>query len=142
MSRRWLLSLLCLFVTLLLFVQLTGARGVLRVNEGATRIQFHGQQAEVSLPVENSSSEVFKATAHIEILDTRNQVSSSIERSEIIGRGRQTLTLSLPLDLSKLSQAERSRPVSRSTNNDDPIFTTMRRKSSGVRVIRAGVPSL
>ena len=33
MSHRWLLSLLCLAVLFLSLVQLTGARGELRVNE-------------------------------------------------------------------------------------------------------------
>lgn len=108
MSRRWLLSLLCLAVPLLLFVQLTRARGVVRVNEAKTRVLLQKEPAEVRLAIENLSDENLNVGVQVEVLDPRNHVLASNKRDEAIARGSQTLALSVPLYVSKLAPKDRS----------------------------------
>lgn len=108
MSRRWLLSLLCLSVSLLLLVQLTRARGELRVNEAKTRILLQKEPAEVLLAVENLSGEIQNTRVHVEILDPRNRIASDVTQTQAIERGNQTLALSLPIYVSKLKEKDRS----------------------------------
>jgi hypothetical protein len=108
MSRRWLLSLLCLSVSLLLLVQLTRARGELRVSEAKTRILLQKEPAEVLLAVENLSDEIQNTRVEVELLDPRNQVASNVTQVQAIERGNQTLTLSLPIYVSKLKEKDRS----------------------------------
>jgi A-macroglobulin TED domain/Alpha-2-macroglobulin family/Carboxypeptidase regulatory-like domain/MG2 domain/A-macroglobulin receptor binding domain/Macroglobulin domain MG3/Alpha-2-macroglobulin bait region domain len=108
MSRRWLLFLLCLFVPLLLFVQLTRARGALTVNESQIRLHFHTDSADLLLPVENSLREKISATLGLELLDPAGHTKAKAELSLNIDRGNQALSLALPIDLSKLSQKEQS----------------------------------
>ena len=55
MSRRWLLSLLCLSLFVLCLVPLTRAGGDVRVNEADTRILLDQDPAQVLLAVENST---------------------------------------------------------------------------------------
>ncbi len=78
MSRRWLLSLLCLSVSLLLFTQLTHARGALTVNEAATRFLLDGEQPRVSLAVENASGESLNAIVHLELLDPNDRIKTEV----------------------------------------------------------------
>ncbi len=108
MSRRWLLSLLCLSVSLPLLVQLTRARGELRVNEAKTSILLQKEPAEVLLAVENLSGEIQNTRVQVELLDPRNRIASNVTRIQAIERGNQTLTLSLPIYVSKLKEKDRS----------------------------------
>ena len=108
MSRRWLLSLLCLSVSLLLLVQLTRAHGELRVSEAKTRILLQKEPAEVLLAVENLSDEIQNTRVEVELLDPRNRVASNVTQIQAIERGNQTLTLSLPIYVSKLKEKDRS----------------------------------
>ncbi|HEU4713781.1 MAG TPA: alpha-2-macroglobulin family protein [Pyrinomonadaceae bacterium] len=96
MSRRWLLSLLCLAVLFFLSVQFTGARGELRVNEAKTKILFEKDPAEVFLEVDNPSLAGVNANVHIELLDPRDKVITKTTQVQQIARGSQTLKLSLP----------------------------------------------
>jgi hypothetical protein len=108
MSRRWLLSLLCLSVSFLFLVQLTRARGELRVNEAKTRISLEKEPVEVFLAVENLSGELQNARVQIELLDPRNRIASNLTQVQAIERGNQTLTFSLPIHLSQLKEKDRS----------------------------------
>jgi A-macroglobulin TED domain/Alpha-2-macroglobulin family/Carboxypeptidase regulatory-like domain/MG2 domain/A-macroglobulin receptor binding domain/Macroglobulin domain MG3/Alpha-2-macroglobulin bait region domain len=107
MSRRWLLSLLCLSLLFLSLVQLTRAGGELRVNEALTKILLEKDPAEVLLAIENSSGKTSKFRVHLELLDTQDQITSQTTRVESIGTGSQTLSLSLPVSFSKLIDRER-----------------------------------
>ena len=108
MSHRWLLSLLCLAVLLLSLVQLTGARGELRVNEAGSRILLEKTPAEVILAVENPSSTNINANVELELLDPTNQSIAKTIHVQPITRGSQTLRLSLPFTLPS-TERERNR---------------------------------
>jgi hypothetical protein len=73
MSRRWLLSLLCLAVLFLSFVQFTRARGELRVDETNSSILLQKAPAEVLLAVENPSAADVAANIQLELLDPRSK---------------------------------------------------------------------
>src|ERR1051325_8136225 len=107
MSRRWLLSLLCLSVLCLSMVQLTRAHGELRVNETLTRIHLDNRPAEVLLAVENSTGRASNARVQVELLDPRNRVTAQITGVQAITAGSQLLNLSLPISLSNLKENER-----------------------------------
>lgn len=108
MSCKWLLSVFCLSVLFLLFVPFTRASGGLRVREDQTRILLQEKPARVLLAVDNSSGESRNIRVKLELLDPRNRIASAVEESHTIDRGSQTLTLSLPIDLSKLNETDRS----------------------------------
>ena len=105
MSRRWLLSLLCLSCPVLL-AQLTSAHSELKVNEAGTRLLLQRDQVEVFLVVENHSS-VKNARVHLELLDPKSRVAANTIRVKSIDRGTQTLSFSLPMDLSKMAENDR-----------------------------------
>jgi len=107
MSRRWLLSLLCLSVLCLSMVQLTRAHGELRVNETLTRIHLEKRPAEVLLAVENLTGRASNARVQVELLDPRNRVTAQITGVQAITAGSQVLNLSLPISLSNLKENER-----------------------------------
>src|SRR5215208_1030960 len=107
MSRRWLLSLLCLSVLFLSMVQLTRAGGELRVNEALTRILLQKEPAEVILAVENSSGQIVNARVEVELLDPANRAISQISGVRAVGIGSQLLKLSLPVSLSSLKERDR-----------------------------------
>ncbi|HKG78394.1 MAG TPA: alpha-2-macroglobulin family protein [Pyrinomonadaceae bacterium] len=107
MSRRWLLSLLCLSVLFLSMVQLTRARGELRVNEALTRILLQKEPAEVILAVENSSGQIVNARVEVELLNPANRAISQISGVRAVGIGSQLLKLSLPVSLSSLKERDR-----------------------------------
>jgi hypothetical protein len=107
MSRRWLLSLLCLSVLFLSLVPLTRARGELRVNEALTRILFQKEPAEVLLAVENSTGEILKARVQVELLDPVNRPTTQITVVQSIGAGSQLLKLTLPVSISNLKTEDR-----------------------------------
>ena len=96
MSRRWLLSLLCLTLLFLAFVQLTRARGELRVNETSSRILFENDPAQVLLAVENPSTANVNANVQLELLDPGNKSIAKTSQAQSITPGDQKLRLSLP----------------------------------------------
>ena len=107
MSRRWLLSLLCLSVLVVSLAPLTRARGELKVNEARTRLLLQKEPAEVLLAIENSSGESLNAKIDLELLDPKNQVISQVSGVRPIGAGKQAVTLSFPLYISKLLDDDR-----------------------------------
>ena len=109
MSHRWLLSLLCLAVLFLSLVQLTGARGELRVNETGSRILLEKDPAEVLLAVENPSTANVNANVQLELLDTHNKSIAKTTQVQPVARGSQTLKLSLPFAFSSTDERERNR---------------------------------
>ncbi|HEX7332006.1 MAG TPA: alpha-2-macroglobulin family protein [Pyrinomonadaceae bacterium] len=109
MSHRWLLSLLCLAVLFLSLVQLTGARGELRVNEAGSRFLLEKAPAEVILAVENPFSTNVNANVELELLDPRNQSIAKTTQLQPIARGSQTLRLSLPFTVRSSIESERNR---------------------------------
>ncbi|HEU4766513.1 MAG TPA: hypothetical protein VFS77_04040, partial [Pyrinomonadaceae bacterium] len=109
MSRRWLLSLLCLAVLFLLSVEFTRARGELRVNEARSRILLERDPAEVSLEVENPSLAAVNANVQIELLDPTNKSVAKVNQVHAIARGSQALKLSLPFAFPGSDDRERNR---------------------------------
>lgn len=107
MSRRWLLSLLCLCVLFLSLVQLTRARGEFKVNETTTKLLLDKKPAEVILAVENSTGETLKANVEIELFDPRNKSRANTSQVQSIGVGSQKLNLSLPITFVNLNDRER-----------------------------------
>jgi len=103
MSRRWLLSLLCLSVSLLLFTQLTHARGALTVNEAATRFLLDGEQPRVSLAVENASGESLNAIVHLELLDPNDRIKTEVSSTLRVSGGSQKLLIKLPFRIENLA---------------------------------------
>ena len=73
MSRRWLLSLLCLALALfaLFFVQRSKANSALSVNESATRFLIQ-DEAIVKLTVANPLTRQLTAQLRLELLDTKD----------------------------------------------------------------------
>ena len=107
MSRRWLLSLLCLTVLFLSLVQLTGARGELKVDETNSSILFEKDPAEVLLAVENPSSAV-NANVQLELLDTNDISLAKSNQVQSIAGGKQRLKLSLPFAFPNSNDRDRN----------------------------------
>jgi hypothetical protein len=107
MSRRWLLSLLCLVLLILAFVQLTRARGELRVDEANTAIYLEQHPAQVVLAVENPSTAI-NANVQLELLDPSDKIVAKTAQVTAIDRGGQKLTLSLPFNFSTSTTQMRS----------------------------------
>src|SRR5689334_7490733 len=107
MSRRGLLSLLCLSVLLLALVPLTHAGGEIKVDEARTRILIQKEPAEVQLAVENSTGETLNADVQLELLNPQDRVDAKSASTQRITPGSQTLKLTLPFSLTKLTDAER-----------------------------------
>ena len=107
MSRRWLLSLLCLSFVLLCLVPLTRAGGEVRVNEANTRILLEKDPLEVLLAVENSSGEPLNARVELKLLDPKNNSRANTTQVQSLKNGSQTLSLFVPLSFSSLSEKER-----------------------------------
>ncbi|HSE22364.1 MAG TPA: alpha-2-macroglobulin family protein [Pyrinomonadaceae bacterium] len=76
MSRLWLLSLLCLSLDALFFVQPTQARYDLSVNEAKTKLTFQELAPQLSLAVVNGSGKLISTMVHIELVDTSEAVIS------------------------------------------------------------------
>ena len=106
MSRRWLLSLFCLAVPLLLFVQLTGARGALTVNEAATRVLLRDGEPQVSLAVQNATGKPVTTLIRLELLDPKGQLKSFASNTFKLSTGSQKLLIKLPLEIAKLTWQE------------------------------------
>ena len=109
MSRRWLLSLLCLTVLTLSAVQLTHSRAELRVNEAASKLLLEKNPAEVLLAVENPSSANVNANVQLELLDPNSKSRGKTTQVHSIAPGSQTLKLSLAFAFSNFDEKERTR---------------------------------
>jgi hypothetical protein len=99
MSRRWLLSLLCLavlFLSLAQLAQFTRARDELRVDETNSSILLEKNPAEVLLAVENPAVTIVTSKVQLEILDPHNVTVARTTEVQSIARGGQKLRLSLP----------------------------------------------
>jgi len=107
MSRRGLLSLLCLSVLLLSLVPLTHAGGDVKVDESRTRVLIQKDPVEVQLAVENSTGETLNANVQLELLNPQDHVDANITTTQQIMPGSHTLKLSLPFSLTTLTDAER-----------------------------------
>ena len=70
MSRRGLLSLLCLAVFSLSLVPLTHADGEIKVDESRIRVLIQNQPVEVQLAIENSTGESVNGNVELELLGT------------------------------------------------------------------------
>ena len=108
MSRRWLLSLLCLSVSVLCLVQLTRAGGDVRVNERETKFLLDKDPAEVVLAIENSTGKTMDARVVVELLDPNSKSKAKTTQLATIATGTQKLSLFLPMSFSRLSATERS----------------------------------
>ena len=108
MSRRWLLSLLCLSVSVLCLVPLTRAGGDVRVNEADTKFLLDKDPAEVVLAIENSTGKTMDARVVVELLDPNSKSKAKTTQLATIATGTQKLSLFLPMSFSRLSATERS----------------------------------
>src|SRR5689334_15463849 len=108
MSRRWLLSLLCLAVLFGSLVQLARARGELRVNETNTSISFEKDPAEVYLAVENLSTVSVNANVQLELVNPSNITVAKTTQVQSIALGSQKLKLSLPFAFSSAKETVRN----------------------------------
>jgi len=106
MSRKWLLFLFCLLI-LLVLAPLTRADLTLRVRESAITVSFSQRRVDVALALENSLATVVDQRVQLELIDPQNRIRTSLERRESIDRGRPTLHLVLPYDISKLPAEDR-----------------------------------
>ena len=107
MSRRGLLSLLCLSVLSLSLVPLTHAGGEIKVDESHIRVLIHKQPVEVQLTVENSTGESLNGHVNLELLDPRDRVVTNISYAQQIKTGSQTFKLSFPFSITSLTENER-----------------------------------
>jgi A-macroglobulin complement component/alpha-2-macroglobulin family protein/MG2 domain-containing protein/carboxypeptidase family protein/A-macroglobulin receptor/macroglobulin-like protein len=98
MSRKWLLFLFCLALTILL-TPLSRAALTLRIDESAIQILFEEQGTRVVLPIENSLGRVTEAHLKIEIIDTDNASVATAERDFEIKAGPSEATVPITLSL-------------------------------------------
>jgi hypothetical protein len=96
MSRRWLLSLICLSIVSFLFVQNTSARFELSVDETATVISLKELAPELSLATFNGTGKPLDASVRVEFIDPSDTVVSTLSQNVTINTGRQKLNLTLP----------------------------------------------
>ncbi|HEU5459650.1 MAG TPA: MG2 domain-containing protein, partial [Pyrinomonadaceae bacterium] len=108
MSRRWLLSLLCLSLFVLCLVPLTRAGADVRVNEADTRILLDTEPAEVLLAIENSTGKTMDARVEVELLNANSLSEAKTTQIATIAKGTQKLSLFLPMSFSRLTATERS----------------------------------
>jgi hypothetical protein len=97
MGRKWLLSLVCLYLFVVWFTPLSSARFDLRIDDGATTISFEQLAPIVSLAVENGSGNTISATVRLELLTPSDKAVGTIEQKLTIAKGTQKLKLTLPL---------------------------------------------
>src|ERR1043166_1390738 len=107
MSRRALLSLLCLSVFLLLLVPLTHAGGDVQVDESRTRVLIQTEPVEVQLAVANSTGKSLTTAVQLELLDPHDRVAAQTSSTQTLAPGNQTLNFSMPFSLTKLADRER-----------------------------------
>lgn len=104
MSRRWLLSLLCLSTALVL-VQLSAANSALRVNEPATRFLIQDQTI-VSLEVVNPVSQNLPVHLKLELLDPKDVTRGLAVRDLALQPGINKLSIPLTLTARGLNQED------------------------------------
>ncbi len=102
MSRRWLLSLLCLS-TALVFVQLSAANSALRVNERATKFLIQDQTI-VSLEVVNPANQNVAVHLKLELLDPRDNTRGLAMREQALQPGINKLSVPLTLTARDLNE--------------------------------------
>lgn len=107
MSRRGLLSLLCLSVCLLALVPLTHAGGDVKVDEARTRVFFEKDPVEIQLAVANSSGKSIAATIQLELLDPDDDILAKTSNTQQLAPGNQTLKLFVPFSVATLTNQER-----------------------------------
>lgn len=107
MSRRGLLSLLCLTVLALSLAPFTHAGGEIRVDESRIRVLIQKQTIEVQLAIENSTGESLNSTVNLELLDPRDRIAGRTSTPQQISPGNQTLKVYIPFSLSSLTDSER-----------------------------------
>ena len=103
MSRKWLLSLIVLVVTTVVFVPITDARFDLKVIETATTVSFRQLAPTVVLSVDNGYSKPLPAVVRVELLKPSNQSIASAETALTLNHGRQKVELVLPLETRELT---------------------------------------
>ncbi len=89
--RRWVLLLLCLSASPLLFSEITDASATLRVDEAATRFIFEPGRTGAALGVLNPTGREVVALVRVELLDPQGSVRAEAALRETIGRGTTTL---------------------------------------------------
>lgn len=102
MSRRWLLSLLCLSAAVA-FVQLSTAQSGLRVNESATRFLIQDQTI-VQLEVVNPASQKLPVHLKLELLDPQDNIRGVVTRDLLLQPGINKLSLPLALTAHDLNE--------------------------------------
>jgi hypothetical protein len=103
MSRRWLLSLLCLSAVVV-FVQLASANGGLKVNESATRFLIQ-DQATVLLEVVNPASHSLAVHLNLDLLDPKDIPQGMAVRNLTLQPGLNKLSIPLTLTAQNLNKA-------------------------------------
>ncbi|HWN11394.1 MAG TPA: MG2 domain-containing protein [Pyrinomonadaceae bacterium] len=106
MSRRWLLSLLCLSFVVV-FVQLSSANSSLRVNESATRFLVR-DYATVLLEVVNPAAQKVSARLHLELLDPKDVGRGITVRVVELQPGLNKLTVPLTLTATRINEDDDS----------------------------------
>jgi hypothetical protein len=106
MSRRWLLSLICISCALLFLSRVSNAKFELRVDEKLTRVFLKELAPDVSLVVENGSKDPVRVAISLQLLAPSNKVSASTERKLELKSGRQTVPFTLPLKSRDLTPDE------------------------------------
>lgn len=102
MSRRWLLSLLCLSAAVA-FVQLSTAQSGLRVNESATRFLIQDQTI-VQLEVVNPETQKLPVHLRLELLDPKDNVRGLAIRDLLLQPGTNKLSVPLALTAHDLNE--------------------------------------
>ena len=132
MSRRALLSLLCLSVFLLLLVPLTHAGGDVQVDESRTRVLIQTEPVEVQLAVANSTGKSLTTAVQLELLDPHDRVAAQTSSTQTLAPGNQTLNFSMPFSLTKLADRERR----------EILWYRLRYRLSEAGTLAAGIVSL
>jgi hypothetical protein len=103
MSRKWLLSLIVLVVSAVVFVPVSDARFDLKVIETATTISFQQLAPTVVLSVDNGYTKPLSAVVRVELLNPSNQSIASAETALTLKSGQQKVPLVLPLETRELT---------------------------------------
>jgi len=80
--------------------QLSEANTGLRVDEGATRLVFHSDQAEISLVVNSSRGEAITARMEFELVDELNRAVTRFVRDVTLRQGSNTVKFEFALERS------------------------------------------
>jgi hypothetical protein len=106
MSRRLLLSLVCVCSALLFLAPISKAKFELRVDEKSTRVFLKELAPDVALVVENGSKDPVRVAIRLQLLAPSNKVSASTERKVDLKSGRQTVPFTLPFKSRDLTPDE------------------------------------